>query len=175
MIMNDRFDKRIKLTNDILARIAAIDEFKGLWHGATRLDPHILKRLRTSVIITSTGASTRIEGSRMNDEQIARLLRGLKTNPPIGRDAEEVAGYADLLGRIFDNYKSFQLTEGFILQFHEILMHFSEKDVAHKGKYKTSDNIVVLRQPNEPDAVLFRPTPPYLVQKEMNDVLAWTN
>ena len=124
-MLEDRFLKRIKINKEILSKIAKIDEFKGLWHGGLRLNPQILGKLKASVIITSTGASTRIEGAKMNDEEVARLLHGLKSNPPKGRDAEEVAGYADLLGRIFDNFKALKLTEGQILQFHKILLNFS--------------------------------------------------
>jgi len=173
--MNDRLSKRISLTGEVLNKIAQIDEFKGLWKGVGQMSPHILKQLKTSVIITSTGASTRIEGSTMNDDEVARLLRGLKSKGPTGRDEEEVAGYADLLGRVFDHYETMMLSENRILQFHEILLHFSTKDVLHKGDYKTADNIVVMRRSNEEDIVLFRPTPPYLVKKEMGDVIAWTN
>src|SRR5258708_1638935 len=123
--MIPRFDARIHLTPEMLQKIARIDELKGLWRGSVKISPHILKQLKSSVIITSTGASTRIEGARMSDEEVAQLIRGLKARPPKGRDAEEVAGYADLLGRIFDNYQTLKLTEGQILQFHEILLHFS--------------------------------------------------
>src|SRR3990167_4875831 len=172
--MNSRFNKRIQITPDMVQKIAHIDELKGVWRGSAKLNPHILKQLRQSVIITSTGASTRIEGSRMSDDEVARLIRGLKTKPPQGRDAEEIAGYADLLGRIFDNHKTFKFTEGQILQFHEILLHFSFKDQTHKGKYKSSDNVVVARNDADEEVVLFRPTPPYLVKKEMDDVLLWT-
>ena len=170
----NRLTKRIKLTSSILNKIAKIDEFKGLWQGSLRLSPQILGRLKKSVIITSTGASTRIEGAKMGDEEIARLLRGLKSRPPKGRDQEEVAGYADLLGRIFDNYKTLKLTEGQILQFHSIMLKFSKKDQRHLGKYKTNDNIVVAKNEKGKEIVLFRPTPPYLVKKEIDDILFWT-
>jgi len=172
--MNPRLNYRVRVTPEILQKISRIDELKGLWRGSAKLNPHILKQLRASVIITSTGASTRIEGSQMSDYDVARLIRGLKTMPPKGRDAEEVAGYADLLGRIFDHYDTFKLTEGRILQFHEIILHFSSKDQVQKGKYKSSDNIVVARNERSEEVVLFRPTPPYLVKKEMDDVLVWT-
>jgi len=171
----NRFIKRIKITSEILNKIAKIDEFKGIWRTGLRLSPQILGRLKKSVIITSTGASTRIEGAKMNDEEIARLLRGLKSKKPKGRDAEEVAGYADLLGRIFDNYKTLKLTEGQILQFHKILLNFLTKDQVHKGSYKSKDNIVVAINREGKQVVLFRPTPPYLVKKEMDDVIFWTN
>jgi len=173
--MENRFAKRVKLDNEILQKIAQIDEFKGLWKGSLRLSPQTLGRLKRSVLITSTGASTRIEGSRMSDDEIAILIAGLKSEPPKGRDAQEVAGYADLLGRIFDNWKTLKITEGRILHFHKILLDFSKKDKLHRGKYKTSDNKVVMRKEDGEDIIMFEPTPPYLTKKEMEDALYWLN
>ena len=171
----NRFNKRIKFTTEILSKIAKIDEFKGLWQGSLRLSPQILGRLKASVIITSTGASTRIEGAKMSDEEVARLLRGLKSKPPKGRDEEENAGYADLLGRIFDNWKTLKLSENQIYQFHDIMLHFAEKDRSHKGKYKGTDNAVTTKNEKGETVVLFRPTPSYLVKPEMEQILVWTN
>jgi Fic family protein len=171
----NRFNKRIKLTQDILAKIGRIDQFKGLWQGSVRLSPQILSRLKAWVIITSTGASTRIEGSKMTDEEIARFLRGLKGKRPKSRDEQEVAGYADLIGRIFDSWKTIKLTEGWILQFHSILLEFSEKDATHKGKYKDSANTVIMKNKHGEQVVLFDPTPPYLVKPEMQAAIEWAN
>lgn len=171
--MKKRFEKRIKLTQEVLQKIAKIDEFKGMWKGSSRLGPQTLGRLKRSVLITSTGASTRIEGSKMSDDEVARLIAGLKSTPPKGRDAQEVAGYADLLGRIFDGWKTFKINEGQILHFHKILLDFSEKDKLHKGKYKTSNNKVVMRKEDGKEVVIFEPTPPYLTKKEMDDAIFW--
>lgn len=171
--MVDRYAKRVILSQEILQKISQIDEFRGLWKGSLRLSPQTLGRLKRSVLITSTGASTRIEGSRMSDEEVARLIRGLKSAPPKGRDAEEVAGYADLLGRIFDHWQTLKITEGQILHFHKILLNFSEKDKAHKGAYKTTDNKVVMRKEDGTEVVIFEPTKPYLTKKEMDDVIYW--
>lgn len=169
-----RLYNRIKVTGEILAKIAKIDELKGQWRGGLVLSPQILGRLKSYVIITSSGASTRIEGAKMSDSEVARLLRGLKSQEPKGRDAEEVAGYADLLGRIFDHHKTLKLTENQILNFHKILLNFSARDARHKGKFKTSDNVVVAKNDKGETVVLFRPTPPYLVKKEMDDIIYWT-
>jgi Fic family protein len=169
----DCFNKRIKISPAILSKIAAIDEFKGLWKGSFAINPVILKRLRSTVIITSTGASTRIEGATMSDKEIARLLRGLKSNPPKNRDEQEVAGYADLIGRIFDHYKSLKLTENNILHFHGILLQYSQKDQSHKGKYKMADNVVQAVNEKGERVIVFKATPPYLVKPEMEAALAW--
>ena len=174
--MNEkRFFNRIKLNQDILAKIAKIDQLQGLWQGSLRLSPQILGRLKSWVIITSTGASTRIEGVKMTDEEIARFLRGLGAKRPKNRDEQEVAGYADLIGRIFDNWKTIKLSGNWILQFHGILLNFSNKDQAHKGQYKNSPNKVVMTNKQGEQVVLFDPTPPYLVRPEMQAAIDWTN
>lgn len=171
--MENRYAKRVILSQEILQKITQIDEFRGLWKGSLRLSPQTLGRLKRSVLITSTGASTRIEGSRMSDEEVARLIQGLRSTPPKGRDAQEVAGYADLLGRIFDHWQTLKITEGQILHFHKILLNFSEKDKAHKGAYKTTDNKVVMRKEDGTEVVIFEPTKPFLTKKEMDDVIYW--
>lgn len=173
--MKERYEKRIPLTSEILGKISKIDELKGLWRGGLNINPQILKRLKKSVIITSTGASTRIEGANMSDEEVERFLNALKSNPPENRDEEEVAGYANLLGRVFDNWKKFKLTESTILSFHEILLHYSKKDDLHKGKYKTKENLVVAVNRQGEQAVIFKPTEAWLTKKEMDDVIYWTN
>lgn len=169
------FEKRIKITSQTLGKIAKLDEFKGLWHGGAKLSPQILGRLKSSVIITSTGASTRIEGSRMSDAEVERLLRGLKAKPPKNRDEEEVAGYADLLGRIFDHHGTLKLSENNTLHFHSILLQFSTKDVSHRGKYKSGDNTVIMKNEDGEEIVLFNPTKPYLVKPEMDLAMDWAN
>lgn len=176
MINKDlRFKNRIKISQEILAKIGKIDEFKGVWRGGLKISPQILGRLKSWVIITSTGASTRIEGAKMTDEEIERFLRGLKIKKPQSRDEQEVAGYADLIGRIFENYQTLKLSENWILQFHDILLHFSEKDKLHKGKYKTANNTVVMINKQGEQVILFDPTPPYLVKPEMEAIINWTN
>jgi Fic family protein len=171
----NRFNRRIPLTQDILGKIAKIDQFKGLWQGSLKLSPQILGRLKSWVIITSTGASTRIEGAKMTDDQIARFLRGFKGRHPKSRDEQEVAGYADLIGRVFDNWKTIKLSESWILQFHGMLLRFSDKDQAHKGKYKDSPNTVAMVSRQGEQVTLFDPTPPHLVKPEMQAVIEWTN
>jgi Fic family protein len=171
--MKKRYEKRIILTSEIVSKLTQIDELKGLWRGGISINPQILNRLKKSVIITSTGASTRIEGVKMNDKQIERFLNALKSNPPENRDEEEVAGYANLLGRVFDNWQKIKLSESTILQFHEILLHYSRKDELHKGKYKRKENLVVAHNEQGEEIVIFRPTEAWLTKKEMDDVLYW--
>ena len=172
-MIKDRLNKRIKLSNEIILKIAQIDELKGKWSGSLSLNPKILHQLKKSVVITSSASSTRIEGARMTDQDVEFFLRGIKQKTPKNRDEEEVAGYADLLGRIFDNYKSFKINESRILELHKIMLAFSKKDKEHSGKYKNRDNLVAIVGKGKIKKILFEPTAPWLVKKEMDDLFEW--
>jgi hypothetical protein len=94
----DNFSKRIEqIPSVIVSKIAKIDELKGQWISGARLSPQVLGRLKRSVLITSTGASTRIEGSRLSDEDIEKLMRGIGMQKFTNRYKQEVQGYYELL------------------------------------------------------------------------------
>ncbi len=159
----------------ILSKIAKIDEFKGWWRGTSTLNPQALGRLKRSIVVTSTGASTRIEGSTLSDKDVEKLLKGLKTSKLKDRDSQEVAGYAEVLQTVFDSYKDIPFTEGVILQFHAQLLRYSEKDKRQGGKYKSSPNKVVAFDRAGGQTVLFNPTEPSLTPIEMRTLMEWTH
>jgi hypothetical protein len=72
------FDRRLRAVPDQIWRdIARIDEVKGKWAHNAGLSPQVVNRLRRSVLVTSTGASTRIEGAPVSDEDVERVMRGV--------------------------------------------------------------------------------------------------
>lgn len=160
--------------SSILTKITRIDEFKGWWRGTSTLNPQALGRLKRSIVITSTGASTRIEGSTLSDTEVEKLLKGLKTSKLKDRDSQEVAGYAEVLQTVFDSYRDIPFSEGVILQFHSQLLKFSDKDKQSRGKYKSTPNKVVAFDRAGGQTVLFNPTEPHLVTAEMRELIEWT-
>ena len=161
-----------EVTHKIYGLISQIDELKGQWKMGANLSPQILSMLKRSVIITSSGASTRIEGAHLTDEQVEKLLKGLKIQKLITRDEQEVAGYAELLTNVFDSYNNLELSESTIKHFHSELLKYSEKDIRHRGEYKFGSNCVEARDASgKLVGVLFDPTPPHLVSKEMTELL----
>ena len=64
----------VQITPEILSLIAGIDEFKGAWCALGTLAPDRLSALRRVATIESIGSSTRIEGSRLSDREVERLL-----------------------------------------------------------------------------------------------------
>src|SRR3981081_1966497 len=98
--------RNITITPEILKLIAEIDEFKGRWKVIETLAPEKLTTLRRIATIESVGSSTRIEGDRLSDEEIEKLLSGRHTKSFASRDEEEVAGYADAMDMIFEGFAS---------------------------------------------------------------------
>ncbi len=88
----------IQITPEILSLIARIDEFKGAWRALGTLAPDRLSALRRVATIESIGSSTRIEGSKLSDREVERLLSNLEIKSFATRDEQEVAGYAEADG-----------------------------------------------------------------------------
>lgn len=176
MTNNDRFDIRLRnIPADMWSKIAQIDELKWQWIAGAKLNPQVLGRLKRSVLVTSTGASTRIEGARLSDEDVEKLMRGLSVQKFSSRDKQEVKGYYELLKNVFDAWKSLNLTEGIIKHFHKELLKYVEKDEGHRGEYKKTENKVeMINAEGEFVGTLFDTTPAYLTPKEMQELVEWT-
>src|SRR3989344_3259482 len=139
----DNFSRRIEqISSVIVSKIAKIDELKGQWITGARLSPQVLGRLKRSVLITSTGASTRIEGARLSDEDIEKLMRGINIQKFTNRDKQEVQGYYELLENVFNSWKSLKFNESTIKYFHKELLKYVKKDEDHRGEYKKRENQV---------------------------------
>src|SRR5690606_28869343 len=92
----------LHITPEILSIIAAIDEFKGTWKVLGNLAPEQLTSLRKVATIESIGSSTRIEGSKLTDQQVQVLLSNLQIQKFENRDEQEVAGYAEVMNTVFE-------------------------------------------------------------------------
>ena len=173
---SQRLSMRIEnLPGEIWGKIAKIDELKGQWTGGVHLSPQILGRLKQSVLITSTGASTRIEGARLSDEDVEKLMRGISVQRFTDRDKQEVQGYYELLKNIFESWRSIRFSESSIKHFHQELLKYAEKDKQHKGEYKKTENKVHLVDASGKSTdILFDTTPAYLTSKEMQELVEWT-
>src|SRR3990167_2064477 len=132
----------LNITPEILSLIAEIDEFKGTWRALGTLAPESLASLRHVATIESIGSSTRIEGSKLSDREVDRLLSNLEIHSFASRDEQEVGGYAKTMELVFESYNEITLTENHIKQLHRDLLSFSDKDEKHRGNYKTSSNSV---------------------------------
>lgn len=176
MTKNNRFDKRLsRIPSEVLSKIARIDEIKGRWIGGLQLNPQTLGRLKRSVLVASTGASTRIEGAKLTDKEIEKLMQGVTTKKFIDRDSQEVQGYYELLHNVFDSWRSIKFSESTVKHFHNQLLTYVEKDQRHRGDYKKTENTVEMFDQNGRSVgIVFEPTKAYLTPKEMQELMDWT-
>lgn len=170
------YNKRLDdLPTSLINIIAQIDELKGKWLGGHNLNPQTVDRLRRSTLITSTGSSTRIEGVKMTDKDIEQHLSGLKIQRFAERDRQEVSGYHQTLEFIFNHFQELAWTENNLKYLHQQLLQYSAKDKNHCGRYKVMDNRVeAVDSSGKLLSVVFKTTPAYLVDKEMLELVNWT-
>jgi len=172
--MSNLDDRIANLPPSLYLTIAQIDGLSGQWKGGLNLSPQTLGRLRRSALATSTGASTRIEGAMLSDEEVEDLMRGLSMQKMADRDAQEVRGYYELLQEVFDSHREIDLTENTIRHLHNQLLKYSYKDERHKGGYKYLENRVEAKDPEgKTVGVIFETTPAYLTPKAMAELVAW--
>jgi Fic family protein len=167
--------EHIKITPQMLAQIAEIDEFKGAWTGFARLRPEQLKKLRKISTIESVGSSNRIEGNKLSDAEVEKLLSHIGKKSFKSRDEEEVAGYAKLMNLIFDDYSVIPLSENYIKQLHQILLQYTAKDKAHRGQYKKLSNCVAAYDANGKEiGIVFETATPFDTPRFMEELTEWT-
>lgn len=175
-MIDPQFDTRLtQIPPTILSDIAKIDELKGRWISGVQLHPVVLHHLKQSVLVTSTGASTRIEGAGLSDEDVEKLMRGISIKKFANRDAQEVQGYFELLQNVFRSWQTISFNENTIKHFHKELLKYVEKDRLHRGEYKKNENkVVMINAAGESVGVLFDTTPAYLTPSAMQNLVTWT-
>jgi Fic family protein len=164
----------IQITPEILALIAEIDEFKGAWLALGSLAPDRLSALRRVATIESIGSSTRIEGSKLTDREVEKLLSNLEIKSFASRDEQEVAGYADAMELVFRAWQDLAITENHIRQLHRDLLAHSEKDEWHRGAYKTSpNNVVAFDDSGRQIGIVFKTATPFDTPRLMAELTEW--
>jgi Fic family protein len=166
--------ENIKTTPQMLIQIAELDEFKGAWIDYARLRPEQLKTLKKVSTIESIGSSNRIEGNKLSDEEVEKLLSHISKKSFKTRDEEEVAGYADLMNLIFEDYSVIPVSENYIKQLHQILLRYVGKDERHRGKYKKLANSVVAYDLNGKEiGIVFETASPFDTPRLMDELVDW--
>ena len=164
----------IQITPEILSLVAGIDEFKGAWRALGALAPDRLSALLRVATVESIGSSTRIEGSKLSDREVERLLSNLQIQRFSTRDEQEVAGYAKVMEMVFTSWQDIALTENHIKQLHRDLLVHSKKDAWHRGSYKTSTNSVVAFDVSGKQlVVVFETAKPFDTPRLMTELVTW--
>jgi Fic family protein len=164
----------IRITQEMLALISEIDEFKGAWRLLGTLAPERLNALRWVATIESIGSSTRIEGSKLTDREVEHLLGNLEMKKFASRDEEEVAGYADVMETVFHAFADIPITENYLKQLHRDLLAYSDKDERHRGEYKKFPNSVgAFDADGNMLGIVFETATPFDTPRRMAELVAW--
>lgn len=156
--------------------IAEIDEFKGAWRALGTLAPERLGALRRVATIESIGSSTRIEGSKLSDRDVERLLANLEIKKFDTRDEQEVAGYAEVMETIFSSWQHIPITENHLKQLHRDLLKHSEKDERHRGEYKSLPNsVAAFDEHGRQIGIVFETATPFDTPRLMAELVTWLN
>jgi Fic family protein len=174
-IMRDPL-KAFNISPELLRAIAAVDEFKGRWQALGTLAPDRLSALRRIATIESVGSSTRIEGAKLSDEEVDRLLSGLDVRSFRSRDEQEVAGYADVMELVFEGWRDMPLTENHIKQLHTTLLRYSDKDERHRGEYKAlANHVEAFDADGKSLGVVFQTASSFDTPRLTAELVHWTN
>jgi hypothetical protein len=164
----------IQVTQELLALLSELDEFKGAWRAFSTIAPERLNALRHVATVESIGSSTRIEGSKLTDREVERLLGSLEIRRFGTRDEQEVAGYADVMETVFRSWSDIPLTENHIKQLHRDLLQYSEKDERHRGNYKTLRNDVgAFDADGKMIGIVFETATPFDTPRRMAELASW--
>ncbi len=157
----------LNITINILSLISAIDEFKGAWRALGTLAPERLSALRRVATIESIGSSTRIEGSKLSDRDVEKLLVNKEMKSFETRDEQEIAGYADVMETVFQSWAEILITENHIKQLHHDLLAHSQKDERHRGNYKTNSNsVAAFEETGKQVGIIFETATPFDTQSK---------
>jgi Fic family protein len=154
--------------------ISQIDRFDASWTSIERKEGKSLKQLKSIATVRSVGASTRIEGSQLSDEEVEILLSNIDITKLTDRDSQEVVGYFEALDVISESYADIPVSENSLKNLHNMLLKYSTKDAWHKGNYKQHNNSVEARYPNGTRHVIFQTTQAgYPTEDAMRSLIAW--
>ncbi len=163
------------ITPKILILIAEIDEFKGSWAAIGRIAPDRLNSLQRVATVESVGSSTRIEGATLSDAEVDALLAGIDVKSLASRDEEEVAGYAETLERVYEDWPHITLTGNHIMQLHGETLKYSSKDQRHRGAYKTQPNhIEAIDVHGNSVGIIAETASPFDTPRLMEELTEWT-
>lgn len=164
----------LSLDWQLIRLMSRIDRFDASWGTIEKKEGQRLTQLKSIATVRSVGASTRIEGSLLTDEEVGTLLNSIDITRISDRDSQEVIGYFDALDLISESCDDIAVTENSVKHLHGILLRHSTKDQWHRGGYKQHSNVVEARLPDGTTQVIFETTPPgYPTEDAMRDLFDW--
>ena len=167
---------KLNIDWELIRLISQIDRFDASWASIEKKEGQSLKQLKSIATVRSVGASTRIEGSKMSDEEVEVLLKEIEIIKIEDRDSQEVLGYFEVLDITTDYYNNIGINESGLKNLHNILLKHSQKDEWHKGDYKQHSNAVEAKLLDGTRQIIFQTTEVGIpTQDAMKRLIEWYN
>ena len=175
--MNNRvYNFKLNIDWKLINLISEIDRFDANWTAIERKEGQSLKELKSIATVRSVGASNRIEGNKMSDEEVDVLLQEIDFTKLTDRDSQEVVGYFEVLDLISESYEGISVTENYIKSLHNTLMKYSAKDQWHKGNYKMHNNAVEASFTDGTRQIIFQTTEAgFATEDAIRQLINWYN
>jgi len=173
---NKVYNLNLNVDWKLINLISMIDRFDSLWTAIERREGQSLKQLKSIATVRSVGASNRIEGNRMTNEEVDVLLKNIDITKLTDRDSQEVVGYFDVFDLISESYENITITENNIKSLHNSLIKYSTKDEWHKGDYKRHSNAVEATLVDGTRQIIFQPTEAgFATEDAIRQLIDWYN
>ena len=173
---NEVYNFKLNIDWKLINLISEIDRFDANWTAIERKEGQSLKELKSIATVRSVGASNRIEGNKMSDEEIDVLLKKIDISKLTDRDSQEVVGYFEVLDLISDSFETINISESHIKSLHNSLMKYSAKDEWHKGNYKLHNNAVEASFPDGSKQIVFQTTEVgFATEDAIRQLIEWYN
>jgi len=170
------YNFKLNIDWKLINLISDIDRFDANWTAIERKEGQSLKELKSIATVRSVGASNRIEGNKMSDEEVDVLLQEIDITKLTDRDSQEVVGYFEVLDLISESYEGISVTENHIKSLHNSLMKYSAKDQWHKGKYKMHSNAVEASFTDGTRQIIFQTTEAgFATEDAIRQLINWYN
>lgn len=170
------YNLKLKIDWTLINLISEIDRFDANWTAIERKEGQSLKELKSLATVRSVGASNRIEGNKMSDEEVDVMLQKIDITKLTDRDSQEVVGYFEVLDLISESYVNISLSESHIKSLHNVLMKYSVNDQWHKGNYKQHSNAVEASFPDGTRQIIFQTTEAgFATDDAIRQLLNWYN
>ncbi|MGF1557203.1 Fic family protein [Paucihalobacter sp.] len=171
---NGVYNFRLNIDWKLINLISEIDRFDANWTAIERKEGQSLKELKSIATMRSVGASNRIEGNKMSDEEVEALLQKIDINKLTNRDSQEVVGYFEVMDLISESYENIKITENHIKSLHNSLMKYSAKDHWYKGSYKLHSNAVEASFPDGTKQIIFKTTEAgFATEEAIRQLMNW--
>lgn len=169
------YNFKLDLNWNVVQLLSKIDRFDANWSAIERVEgSKNLRYLKTMATVRSVGASTRMEGSMMDDDNVALLLEAISVQKFEDRDAQEVAGYFNVLELISASYNDIAISESNLKSLHNLLLKYRIKDAWHRGDYKQLSNVVEANFLDGSRQVIFQTSAPgYATEDGMRNLIEW--